>query len=105
MGGIGPRKKVAVIDVVATASETAVFIHAINRSFDKAMEVTIDLPGFRISDGAVHRVVQGRLNDVPKNDQPEQIGHESELRMAAAKPLKVTLPERSVSCVEIPLAR
>ncbi len=106
MGGIGPRKKVAVIDVVATANEAAVFIHAINRSFSKAMEVTIDLSGFRAGDAAVHHMVQGRLNDVPKDGQPEQIGYESARRIAAsARPLKVTLPERSVSCVEIPLAR
>jgi alpha-L-arabinofuranosidase len=106
MGGIEPRKKIAVIDVVATASETAVFIHAINRSFNKAMEVTIDLSEFRAADGAVHHMVQGRFNDAPKDDQPEQIGYESRRMIAAsAKPLKVTLPECSVSCIEIPLAR
>ena len=47
MGGIGPRKKVAALDVVATAGATAVFVHAINRSFNQALEVTIDLPGFQ----------------------------------------------------------
>ncbi len=106
MGGIGPRKKVAALDVVATAGATAVFIHAINRSFDKAMEVTIDLPGFPSGGGAVHHLVQGRLNDKPLDGQPEQIGYESTHKIAAsAPPLKVTLPERSVSCIEIPLAR
>jgi len=106
MGGIGPRKKVAVIDAVATAGETAVYVHAINRSFDKAMAVTIDLSGFEAGDGAVHHMVEGRLTDAPKDGQPEQIGHESRRTIAAsAGPLKVTLPERSVSCVEIPLAR
>jgi alpha-N-arabinofuranosidase len=106
MGGIAPRKKVAALDVLATAGETAVFVHAINRSFDKAMEVTIDLPGFQAGGGAVHHLVQGRLNDRPKDGQPEQIGYESMHKIAAsAPPLKVTLPERSVSCIEIPLAR
>ena len=106
MGGIRPSKKVAVIDAVATANETAVYVHAINRSFDKAMEVTIDLSGFEAGDGAVHRIVRGRLNDAPKDGQPEQIGREIKRKIEGSpKPLKVTLPKRSVSCVEIPLAR
>lgn len=105
MGGIGSRKTVAAIDVLARARKTAVFVHAINRSFEKAMEVMIDLSGFRAGDGAVHRLVQGRLNDVPEEGQPEQIGHESTHELpGSAQPLKVTLPERSVSCIEIPLA-
>lgn len=106
MGGIRPSKKVAVIDAVATANETTVYVHAINRSFDKAMEVTIDLSGFEAGDGAVHRIVRGRLNDAPKDSQPEQIGREIKRKIEGSpKPLKVTLPKRSVSCVEIPLAR
>ncbi len=106
MGGIRPSKKVAVIDAVATADETAVYVHAINRSFDKAMEVTINLSGFEAGDGAVHRMVRGRLNDAPKDGQPEQIGREIKRKIeGSSKPLKVTLPKRSVSCVEIPLAR
>ncbi len=106
MGGISPKAKVAALDVVATADETAVYVHAINRSFDKALEVTIDLSGFQVGAGPVHRLVQGRLNDAAKEGQPEQIGYESARRIAgSAQPLKVTLPERSVSCVEIPLAR
>ena len=106
MGGIRPSKKVAVIDAVATANETTVYVHAINRSFDKAMEVTIDLSGFEAGDGAVHHMVQGRLNDAPKDGQPEQVGREIKRKIeGSSKPLKVTLPKRSVSCVEIPLAR
>ncbi|UCD52964.1 MAG: hypothetical protein JSW27_10060 [Phycisphaerales bacterium] len=104
MGGIAPKKKVAVIDVAATADEAAIYVHAINRSFDKAMEVTIDLAGFEASDGAVHRMVRGRLNDAPKDGQSEQIGREIKRRIeGGTKPLKVTLPKRSVSCIEIPL--
>ena len=106
MGGIGPRKKVAALDVVATAGETAVFVHAINRSFDKATgshDRSVGIPG-RGRGGSP--LVQGRLNDKPKDGQPEQIGYESTHTIAAsAQPLKVTLPERSVSCIEIPLAR
>jgi alpha-N-arabinofuranosidase len=106
MGGIGPRKKVAAIDVVATADSTAVYVHAINRRFDKAMEVTVGLSGFEAGDRAVHHLVQGRLNDTPKAGEPAQIGYESTRTITGSvKSLKVTLPERSVSCVELPLAR
>jgi len=91
---------------VATADETAVYVHAINRSFDKAMEVSIGLSGFNAGDGAVHHMVQGRLHDVPEEGEPAQIGYESARTITrSGKPLKVTLPERSVSCVELTLAR
>jgi alpha-N-arabinofuranosidase len=105
MGGIAPHPTVAALDVLATADQTAVYVHAINRSFDNALEVTIDLSGFRAGEGAVHRLVQGRLNDTPQAGQPAQIGHESTRPIpGSAPPLHVTLPERSVSCIEIPLA-
>ena len=106
MGGIRPSKKVAVVDVVATADAAAVYVHAINRSFDQAMEVTIALSGYKAGDAAIHHMVEGRLNDAPKDGQSEQIGYESTHTIAgSAKPLKVTLPKRSVSCIKIPLAR
>lgn len=106
MGGISPKKKVAAIDLAATADETAVYVHAINRSFDKAMEVTIELSGFEPGEGAVHHIVRGRLNDAPKEGQPEQIGREIQRKIeTSSKAIKATLPMRSVSCIEIPLAR
>jgi len=106
MGGVAPKERVAMIDAVATADETTVYVHAINRSFEKDMEVTLDLAGFEAGDGVVHHMMQGRLNDAPKDGQAEQIGHESKRSIqAVTKLLKVTLPKRSVSCIEIPLAR
>ena len=106
MGGVTPKKKVAVIDLAATADEDTVYVHAINRDFNKAVEVAIEILGFTPVDRALHRIVQGRLNDAPKSGQPEQIGHETERKIQESfKPLKVTLPKRSVSCIEIPLAR
>ena len=106
MGGIAPKEKIALIDTVATADETTVYVHAINRSFDKAIEVTIDLVGFEAGDGGIHHMMRGRLNDAPKDGQTEQIGREIKRRIPGlTKPLKVTLPKRSVSCIEIPLAQ
>ncbi len=106
MGGIAPKKKVAVIDLVATADETAVYVHAINRSFNKAIEVTIEMQGFEPGDQTVQHVVRGRLNDTPEDGQPEQIGREIKRKVnALSRAFNVMLPERSVSCIEIPLAR
>jgi len=106
MGGIAPQEKIVLIDTVATADASTVYIHAINRSFDRAIEVTIDLVGFEAGDGGIHHTMQGRLNDVPKEGQTEQIGHETTRRIpGSAKPLKVTLLKRSVSCIEIPRAQ
>ena len=106
MGGIEPRARVAAIDALATADETRVFIHAINRSFDEPAEIAIDLTGFPAGDRAIHHLVQGRLNDAPEEGQSEQIGRESASRITGStKMFRVKLPERSVSCIEVPLER
>ena len=106
MGGIAPTQRIAMIDAVATADETAVYIHAINRSFDRAMEITLDLAGFETAGSGTHHIMQGRLNDAPKAGEPDQVGHKTERRIQRwTKLLKVTLPKRSVSCIEIPLAQ
>lgn len=105
MSGISPKEKVAVIDVVVTADETTVYVHAINRSFNEDLEVAIELVGYRMGNNILHRIVQGRLNDTPKENEAEQIGYESEHRIRGlVKPLKVILPKRSVSCVAFSLA-
>jgi alpha-L-arabinofuranosidase len=106
MGGITPKKKIAMIDLVATANETAVYVHAINRSFEKAMKVSIDVSTFGLGDQAVHYLMLGRLNDVPEKGQQEQIGREIKRKIEISpRALKATLPKRSVSCIEIPLIR
>jgi len=56
--------------------------------------------------GGIHHMMLGRLNDAPKDDQTEQIGREIKRRIQRlTQPLRVTLPRRSVSCIEIPLAQ
>ncbi|MHC4353500.1 MAG: alpha-L-arabinofuranosidase C-terminal domain-containing protein [Planctomycetota bacterium] len=102
MGGISPKRKVAYIDALATADERHVYFHAINRSFDKSRDVTIDVSAFGGVEGsAVHHVLEGRLNNAPKPSEPRQIGRISErLVHFDSTMLKVTLPHRSVSCIE-----
>jgi alpha-N-arabinofuranosidase len=102
MGGIGPKRRVAYIDALATADETRIYFHAINRSFEQPRDVTIDVSAFgRVEASTVHYVLEGRLNNEPKPNEPRQIGRISERRTYFdGKTLKVTLPHRSVSCIE-----
>jgi alpha-L-arabinofuranosidase len=102
MGGIAPKRKIAYIDALATADEERVYFHAINRSFEPSLAVTVDVSAFdKLKDRAVHHVLEGRLNDVPGPDEPRQIGRISQRDISFdGKTLKVTLPRRSVSCIE-----
>jgi alpha-N-arabinofuranosidase len=102
MGGIGPTRKVNYVDALATADEKHIYFHAVNRSFDKPRDVTIDVSAFGdVESSAVHHVLEGRLNNAPKPNEPRQIGRTSEKSLYSdGKKLKVTLPHRSVSCVE-----
>jgi alpha-N-arabinofuranosidase len=103
MGGIAPRKKVAVLDVVATRGPKAVYVHAINRSFGEPLTVTLDLSAFRDLEGrAVLHVLEGRLNDEPREGESREIGTvtDREVRFQG-NALEVTFPNRSVSVVEI----
>ncbi|MEJ2704598.1 MAG: alpha-L-arabinofuranosidase C-terminal domain-containing protein [Sedimentisphaerales bacterium] len=102
MGGIQPAPKVATIDALATADQRHVYFHAINRSFDKSIDVTIDVSAFAPLEGrAVHHVLEGRLNDAPEPGEPRQVGRISRGDIPFdGKALKAILPERSVSCIE-----
>jgi alpha-N-arabinofuranosidase len=102
MGGIRPKNKVTCIDALATANEKEIYFHAINRSFGQSIDVTVDVSAFDGLKGrAIHRVLEGRLNDAPEPDGPSQIGRitRKEIRFDG-KVLTVTLPCRSVSCTE-----
>jgi alpha-N-arabinofuranosidase len=102
MGGIGPKEKVTYIDALATMDEKSVYFHAINRSFEKSIDITVDVSALgRFEDSALHHILQGRLNDAPKPNEPRQIGHitEKDMFLDGSK-LKITLPKRSISCIE-----
>ena len=102
MGGIGPKEKVAYIDALATMDEISIYFHGINRSFEKSMDITVDVSALgRFKGRAVNHVLEGRLNDAPKPNEPRQIGHitEKDIFFDGSK-LKITLPKRSISCIE-----
>ena len=103
MSGIRPYKRVALIDALATRSDRSIFFHAINRSFNRAIDVEIDLSNFgAISAKATHHLIEGRLNDHPREGEPRQVARESSRALTInGSILKVTLPARSVNCVEV----
>lgn len=105
MGGIRPEEKVAYIDALATANDKSVYFHAINRSFDESLNITIDVSAFgRLAGNAIHYIMQGRLNDAPKPNEPRQIGQTSQKNIPFDRSrLKITLPKRSISCIEFNL--
>ncbi|HUV65490.1 MAG TPA: alpha-L-arabinofuranosidase C-terminal domain-containing protein [Sedimentisphaerales bacterium] len=102
MGGIRPSKKIACIDALATASEERIYLHAINRSFEQTLDIVVDVSAFGGLDGrAVHHLLEGRLNDAPEPAQERQIGHISQRDIRFdGNTLGITLPQRSVSCIE-----
>jgi alpha-N-arabinofuranosidase len=104
MGGLSPFRKVAVLDALATAGPKAVFFHVINRDFDKPIEVQVDLSDLTpLNTQARHYILQGRLNDQPAPGEPAQIAEITGSQVDFnGKTLMLTLPSRSVSCVEIP---
>ncbi len=104
MQGLGPKGKVATIDALATADERRLFFHAVNRHFSRAFSVAVDLTAFdKIDNTATHRILEGRLSDRPAEGQPREIGRfRNETVTPNGKVLRVTLPRRSVSIVEIP---
>ena len=103
MGGALPRKRVAYVDVLATADDGTLYVHAINRHFEEPMDVTIDLSAFgRLTGAAAHHILEGRLHDRPRTGEPLQIARirDEQVRFEGTS-LEVTLPPRTVSCIEI----
>jgi alpha-N-arabinofuranosidase len=104
MGGIRPQTKVAYLDALATGDEAAVFLHVINRHFDQQMAITVDLTAQGAMSGKGRQfMLEGRLNDRPVQGEPRQIGRITERELSYdGKVLRVVLPPRTVSCIELP---
>jgi alpha-N-arabinofuranosidase len=98
-----PRPKVALLDVVATCSDQAVFVHAINRACDADQEAELDLAALSPPDG---KAVQHLLEATPEDQVAVRKGWMTERRQPVAiagGKVRVTFPRRSVSIVEIPV--
>jgi alpha-L-arabinofuranosidase len=102
-GDIRPQEKVAYVDALATADGRAMYFHAINRHFTEDVPVTVDLSEFPglAAEGMQH-LFEGRLNDKPDEGQSPSAGAFHNVRVAhAGTALRIVLPKRSVSIVEL----
>jgi alpha-L-arabinofuranosidase len=108
-----PPKQVAFIDLVATMSDRAIYIHAINRYFEHNQSLLLDLSAFpRLDGNATHHLFKERSHSpldqiqswLVEHEQPKEVGEITAQPLRLQKrTLSLTLPQRSVSIVEIPL--
>ena len=103
MGGIEPQPRVAYLDALASAGERTVYFHVINRHFDEPMEISIDLTALHpLEAEARHYRLEGRLNDEPGEGEPRQVARITDSIVPYdGDMLRVLLPARSVSCIEL----
>jgi alpha-N-arabinofuranosidase len=102
MSSIGPARRVAMVDVVATRARAALYVHLINRRFGGPLTVLMDLEELACTgEPATHRVMTGDL------DGPNTKITTGKLLFtnAASRTLTVELPARSVSVVEVPVRK
>lgn len=106
MGGNGPARGVAFLDVLATRNDETLYVHAINRHFDQSLSAEVDVsaltrqPGRR---GALH-TLEGRLSNTPEPGESLAPGKiRDEAFDIGGSRFQVRLPARSVSVIEVPL--
>ena len=102
-GSIRPHEKVAYVDALATADGKAVYFHAINRHFSEDVPVTVNLLEFPgLAAEGVQHLFEGRLNDKPDEGEAISAGSFRDVRVSReGTVLRIVLPKRSVSIVEI----
>jgi hypothetical protein len=108
-----PPQQVAFIDLVATLGDRAIYIHAINRYFKHDQPLLLNLSAFPRLDGkATHHLFKERSHGpleplqsiLDEREQPQEVGEVKAQPVHLQKrTLSLTLPQRSVSIIEIPL--
>lgn len=97
------RPRVALLDVVATRSDKAIFVHVVNRSFDADLEAELDLSVLAPPDG---KAVQYLLEGTPEDQVAVRKAWMTERRQPVAVTggkARVVFPRRSASIMEIPV--
>ena len=106
MAGVGPAHQAAYLDVLATRNEKTLYLHAINRHFDRTLTASIDCSelGERPAGKGTLHILEGRLNNAPAESEalaPARV--REELFDITSDPFLVQLPRRTVTVVEVPL--
>ena len=106
LAGIRAAKGAAQVDILATRSEEALFLHAINRHFDATLRVRVDSSALSAKPGrkGTHHVLTGRLPDRLGRDEEPPAAHVLQQELPIRDGIfEVDLPPRTVSVVEVPL--
>ncbi|MFW6146227.1 MAG: hypothetical protein ACOC7R_02725 [Planctomycetota bacterium] len=101
--GGGVDHEVAELDVLVTADADRLFIHAINRTFDRDLPLRIDLSavGPVASNGTHHRLTF-RPHAEEGLGVSNGIARRTSAPIATGERMTVTLPARTVSIIEVP---
>jgi alpha-N-arabinofuranosidase len=102
-----PAHPVAVLDVVATRSDTTLFVHIINRALeeDHVVEIRLEAFGKKARSAIHHLCAVSQPRDPKAHDAIGQMTTVSERRLDnLGGKLRVELPRHTISILEIPLA-
>jgi alpha-L-arabinofuranosidase len=96
---------VALVDLVATAHEQKLYIHAINRNFEQDQPITLDLSAFpNLGRQGTQHLYQARSQQWFFRPHSPEIAEITAKPISIFKQFTVTLPKQSVSILEIPLS-
>jgi alpha-L-arabinofuranosidase len=106
MGSISPQSRVAYLDVLATRDENTLYLHNINRHFNRTLSVQFDISELEenpAKNGIIH-ILEGRLTNEAAAGEPRAPGwiKEQTFHIPGSR-FEVQLPARTVSVVEVPL--
>ncbi len=103
MGWAPSLERVAVIDALVTANDTAVFVHAINRDFDEDLPLEIDFSALGpLAQTGVHHVFTCKLNAEPGHGVAKGMVQLNEKAVGIHPHTTVLLPRRSASILVVP---
>jgi alpha-N-arabinofuranosidase len=106
MSGNRPVASVAYLDVLATRSDNALYLHVINRHFEQALNIAVDVSALERrpeTAGTLH-ILEGRLQNAPATgEDPAPARVRDEPFPIAGPRFAVQLPARSVTVAEVPL--
>ncbi len=95
-----PRPRVTMLDVVATRSDSTLFMHVINRSYDQDLEAEIDLSASRLPDGpAALHILEATPADQVAAKKSWMTERSQPAALVGGK-ARVLFPKRSVAILE-----
>jgi alpha-L-arabinofuranosidase len=102
LNAIQPARRVAHLDLLATGGRQAVFVHAINRHFDRPIPLRVDLSDFGdLAGRATHHLLTGGLDKPLDGPFSDARVHRRGLKLSG-KTVTLEIPPRSISVVEVP---